>query len=291
MPVGKIKTISENAGFRRFVGVGLFTVEGVNMTKEQLSALYGREVEKDPVYLSSVEVNGQMVQRAHIVFHVSTEYKGEKEFFNVRYTLTNAPQIGTQSGKWHVMDRYGRTAWVTEAELQQHAIPEKQRVANNYWPLHGRGEEGFIKFLRELLGVDNVDKWAEVDGKRQIVGMIDNPADAELYLEDASKLFKGDFSEVRELVAMTSNKIKLLAGVRTDDQNKTWQDFFVEFPMRANVQNYSRLEKVLKEAQDAGQYANTHFEICDFKLYEEAPTSFAAAEKPAEAPTANPWFS
>lgn len=291
MAVGKVNVISENSGFKRYIGVAPFTVEGVNLNKEQLSALYGREVTNEPVYNSTVDLGGKQVPRAAIVFYLSTEINGEKEFFSARYSLTRAPQIGTVTGKYHVIDKYGRTAWVTEAELSAHQLPENQRVSADYRPMYGSNEEYLIRFFRALLGVPQVEKWKKENGVNTYVGLIDSPEDAVLTFDDIEKFFAGDFSELRAMVAMTTNKVKFAVGIRRGDDNRTYHDLFINFPMPANSGNYARLEREIRDAQDNGAYANTTFEICDLKEWVETPTDFSDTQPAvAAAPAANPWF-
>ena len=292
MAVGKTNVISENGGFKRYIGVAPFVVEGVNLNKEQLSALYGREVANDPVYLSTVDINGKQVERVAITFYLSTEINGEKEFFSARYSLTKAPQIGSQSGKYHVIDKYGRTAWVTEEELNAHKLPEKQRIDAAYRPVYGGNEEYLIRFFRALLGVPGVEKWKKVDGVNTYDGLIEHPEEAVLCFDDINKFFAGDFSELRSMVAMTNNKVKFAVGIRRGDDNRTYHDLFINFPMPANSANYAGLERQINDAQANGSYANTTFEICDLKEWVETPTDFGAAPQQApEAPAAaNPWF-
>lgn len=291
MAVGKISVISENGGFKRYIGVAPFVVEGVNLNKEELSALYGREVTNDPVYLSTVDVNGKQVERVAITFYLSTEINGEKEFFSARYSLTKAPQIGTQTGKYHVIDRFGRTAWVTEEELNTKSLPEKQRIDASYRPMYGGNEEYLIRFFRALLGVPSVEKWKRENGVNTYVGLIDDPESAVLCFDDINKFFAGDFTELRSMVKMTNNKVKFAVGIRRSDDNRVYHDLFINYPMPANSGNYARLEKEIGDAQDNGAYANTTFEICDLKEWVETPTDFSDSQSTTPvAPPANPWF-
>ena len=47
----KANASSQGAGeIKRFIGVGSFKVVGVNPTKAQLEAFYGREVQAEPEY-------------------------------------------------------------------------------------------------------------------------------------------------------------------------------------------------------------------------------------------------
>lgn len=289
-----------NGGIKRYVGVGLFKCHGVNLSNKELSELYGHEIESaERSFVTEVDLNGVKTKRVSLNFTLSTEIDGKREFFNARYSLLDATRVGSNSGKSQIMDQYGRTAWITDAEFDARAIPQyasgPANITNNYRKLY-TGEEYLtrnngkeIGFLVALLNIPNVTKF--VDGKP--AGLVDNPADSECRLENVSKLFDGDFSEIREILSyQPENELKLMVGVRKDDQNRLWQDFFIEFPMRASTRNYNNLHDALVDAKNNGRYPNTDFgnldAISDIAEYVESPTTIAPTATGA-AP-ANPWF-
>lgn len=300
MAFGKGRVVTEPI-IKRYIGVSTFNVEGINLTKEELTALYGREVTQDPVFLREAEINGVKVPAINIIFTLSTEINGEKRYFSARFPIFRYRQSNSSGDKVKVIDEYGRTAWVTEQELNDKDIPtftngNKANITNNYRPLY-RGEEFLTMFFKAYLGIPNVDKWGEADGgKRVIIGLIDNPEDAESRLVNIENYFKGDISELKTLLSyQPANKIKLCLGVRKDDQNKLWQEFFIDMPMSVGVTNYTRLQKAIDEAKNSGKYANTTFYTGELVEYEEIPTNFVASETPASGSSDNTpqsfnWF-
>lgn len=299
MAFGKGRESSAAATFKRYIGLGLFKVVGVNLSNKELEALYGHEITGDErQFIREVDINGVKTRRADLNFTLSAVIDGNTEYFNARYSLFETPIIGATSGKAMVMDEYGRTAWATEEEFNSKAIPQyKSGPANitvNYRGIY-RGEDLICRndgsdlgFMTAFMNIPNVTKFK--DGA--VVGLIDNPDDALCRLDHPEKLFEGDFSEIREgLKCWPDNEIKLLAGVRTDDQNRQWQDFFVEFPMKASNRKTDKLKEALDNAKANGRYPNTVFEICDLKVYEDVPTGIPASA-PAPAPTNSsaPWF-
>ena len=288
MAFGKGKETKEVV-VRRFIGVAPVKVLGVNLSKEELSNFYGREITKDRDYLSTVDVNGVETKRVTLSFLLSCEIEGMEFMTTANFNLTDTRVVGTTSGKTQVIDIYGRTAWATPEELANHQIPMyasgPANISEDYRPLY-RGEEQLTLFLQRLLAIPNVTKF--VDSKP--VGMIDNPEDAESRLEHIDSYFNGDFSEIKEILSyQPENKVKMLFGVRTDDKNNVWQDVFVDFALLANSRNYSKMSDALKSAKDSGRYPNSIFEVCELKEYVESPTSFGAAPT-ATPPAGNAWF-
>jgi len=302
MAFGKGSVVSENS-FNYFIGYDNFKIHGVNMSKEELSALYGRTVEKDRVFTREIDINGVKTPAVNLEFTVSTVIEGAERFFNLRYSITRAAVTNAEGTKVKVIDEYGRTAWASNEEAKNHVIPTYSNgpanITANYRPLY-RGEEQLTMMLKSYLGIPSVEVWGEVDGKKKVVGMIENPKLAEARLAKIEDYFKGDVSELKELLTyQPENKIGLLMGVQTDDQNRKWQTFFIEFPMRANsgTQAVQKLAVELKARKDAGAYANVEFEICPLKKYEEKPSNFATPASnpfipnaPEAAPASNPWF-
>ena len=302
MAFGKGNVVTESE-IQRFIGVTNFTVHGVNLSKEELSKLYGREVTNDQIFTREVEINGVKYPGVNIVFTLSYEFDGVTRFVSARYPLIKTPVVKSDGSKVKVIDSYGRTAWVTEEEYKNHTIPVNSNgpanISPDYTPMY-RGQEALTLFVKNLLGLPNVDKWEEVDGVRKIVGLIDNPSSAECKFDNFDKIFAGDVSEVRTVLGYNEagNKIKLAMGVRKDDQNRLWQDIFVDFPMKANLRNLSPLSAAIEDAQKNGRYPNTTFEVCDLKLYTETPTNFASfagntavpVNTPGPAEAVSPWF-
>lgn len=292
MAFAKGNISSDGSTIKRYIGIASVKVLGVNMTKAELSEAYGRDVQNDPQYLNEAEINGVKYPRVRIQFLAKTDAEkcGIDMVTPVTFNITRM-QRKSSAGKIQVIDNYGRTAWATEQEIANHTIPKyangPANISADFRPAY-HGEEQITEFLKKLLNIPNVTKF--VEGKP--AGLIDNPADAECRLEQIESYFKGDFSELKEILSyQPENKLKLLFGVRTDDQNRLWQDVFINFPMSNGTRDYTKLAKNLEDSKGAGAYANTVFEICDLKEYVETPTTFAGADGTAQpAAPANPWF-
>lgn len=300
MAFGKTSESTEGVPFKKYVGVGSVKVLAVNPNKAELEKLLGHSVEKEPEYLSEVGEEDKVPQ-ARIDFYVAPDpnkYLGAdnkplETIIKVSLFVTKKYQVGATSGKAKVLDIYGRSAWATKEEVTAKAIPQYSNgpanISNNYHVAY-IGEEELLSFLKTFLNVPSVDKWE--NGK--IVGMIDNPTDAEAGLDHINDYFKGDFTELKELIALQpNNKIKILFGVKTTDDNKQYQVAYTRKFLNNRVSDYSKLDADVKAAQNSGAYANVEFECTDFHEYVVTPTNFApTTEDPFAAPSTSsdtPW--
>ena len=285
------KSGEEGASLKRFIGVASVSILGVNPNKEQLGNFYNTTIDNEPNYLGEVDVDGKKVKSARLDFIVKTaegKYKdnsGEDISLvnRVTFFLRNEYRFNRDKTKVQVIDKYGRTAWVTVEEAKAHAIPNYSngpaRLDKDYRPAYV-GEEELTEFIRTYLNIPSVEKWSN----RQIVGLIDNPDDALARLEHVQEYFSGKFQEISDIVTFQpENKLKVLFGIKTTTDNKKYQDVFTRMFLRNTVTDYSKLDGKVKEVQNAGAYPNTVFEVCDLHEYVETPTNFNVnADAPVE---------
>lgn len=295
MAFAKGQESSESAEVKRYIGVGSFNILGVCATKGELDKIYGRPSDNEPSYLNELEVDGQKVPQARIEFILKTtdKYKNDKgEDLNLiirkSYYVAKAYRFNKDHSKVQVIDKYGRTAWVTEAQLSTHEIPMYSNGPANldkdYRPCY-IGEENLTNFLIAFLNIPSVMKYHQAEKKWF---MVENPQDSEARLECVENYFKGDFSELKGAIAMQpNNKVKALVGVKSSN-GKLYQDIY-DMVMKNGVSEYSRLEKDLNDRKAAGAYPNTEFKVCELREHTVESTEFGAAPAPANNPFANPF--
>lgn len=289
--VAKGKLVSGETSIKRYIGVAAAKVIAVNPTKDELNKIYNSNIDKDPVYFG--EKDG--VKFARIDFIVRIDDKDAKDaegnkidaITRISFLLRDAYRYNRDETKVQVIDKYGRTTWVTKEQFKNKEVPVDKngnplRVdASSYRPCVF-GEEPLTNFIRVYLGIPNVEKWEN----QQIVGMIDNPEDAEVRLDHIKDYFNGDFKEIQEIATyQIENKVKALFGIRTTDDNKKYQTVFTELFLSGGSTNYAKLQKELDNAKALGRYPNTEFEVCPMKEYVETPTTFetpAATSAPVE---------
>ena len=281
MAFGKAQVSKEATEIKRYTGVGSVFVVGVNPNKAELEKLYDRELDKDPEYLT--EKDG--VTSARIDFIIKTDptakcSNGIELLTKFSMFIRNEYRFNKDKTKVQVIDKYGRTAWVTKEQAKNHEIPVyKNGPANidkDYRPAYV-GEEDITNFLKLFLGISNVEKWVknEATGRREVVGLVDNPQDCECRLESIEDYFKGKFNEIKGAInLMPNNKIKVLFGVRTTDEGKQYQDVYTRKFLSNTVSVYDKLAEDVQTNKDNGAYPNTEFVVADLQEYTVQATNF-----------------
>lgn len=279
----------EGAGFKKYIGVGSVNVLAVNPNKAKLSEIYGRDVENEPVYVKEVESgeDKHKVMQARIDFIVKTadtcvDAQGQPIELTSRVTffLLNERRVSKNTGKIQVIDKYGRTQWVTEAQLNAHEIPNDKNgnplnLDADYRPVFS-GEEDLTGFLKAFLNIPNPDKY--VNGKWI---PIEDRTVAEVRLDKIADYFKGNFSELVEILSyQPNNKVKVLFGVRTADDNKQYQAAYTQMFLKNSITDYSKLDADVQSRKAAGAYPTTEFEAVPLHEYVTTPTDFGG-EAPA----------
>jgi hypothetical protein len=194
----------------------------------------------------------------------------------VSYFIRKEYRFNKDHTKIQVIDKYGRTAWVTEEEAKNHRIPQYANGPANldadYRPVYN-GEEDLTNFIKTYLSIPNVQKY--VDGKWV---MVDNPADCEARLGEADKLFDGNFKEIKDIMSyQPNNKVKILFGVRTTDDGKQYQtvasreDLILHNNAGSNA--ITKLATRLAEMKSNGSFANTDFRVQELAEYDVQPTN------------------
>lgn len=277
------KESTDGGVVKRYIGVAPVFVLGVNPSKKELEAIYGTEISADPEYLSVSELDGKEVKSARLDFIVQTDEEkcGVNMKSKVSFFLRQAYRYNKDKSKVQVIDKYGRTAWVTIEQARSHEIPVYSNGPANldkdYRPCF-IGEEELTKFLKAYLGIPEVMKYVN-----NTWVLVDNPQDCEARLENIDTYFKGDFTELRNIISLQAkNRVKVLFGVKTTDDNKQYQAVYTQMFVKNAVTDYSKLDKDLQDRKSNGAYPTTEFEVCNIKEYVVKPTTFA---EPADFPT------
>lgn len=292
----------EGNAVKRYIGVAPVFVLAVNPNKEQLEKLYNTQLENAPEYVGEVEVgeDKHKVANVRLDFIVKTDAEkcGGIEFITkVAFFIRKEYRYNRDQTKVQVIDKYGRTAWVTIEQAKAHEIPvysngQSANIDKDYRPAY-HGEEELTNFLKAYLNIPNVMKYVN---EKWV--MVDKPADCEARLEKIADYFKGDFSELRQAIQLQpTNKVKVLFGVRTTDDNKQYQAVYNQMFLKNNITDYSRLDKDLQERKAAGAYPTTEFTVGDLKEYNVEATDFSGSASgsgdmpfaPAENAGGTPW--
>lgn len=279
----------EAVGIKRYIGVAPCFVKAVNPNKEEFEKLFNAQLSDEPSYVGTVEVDGTDVPNVRLSFVLQPDV--EKVGFevgpqNMALFLQKRPKYNKDHTKVQVIDKYGRTAWVTIEQAKNHEIPVYSNGPANldkdYRPAYV-GEAELTDFLKAYLCIPNAMRYVN-----NTWVPADNLQDCEARLENIDKLFKGDFSEIGDAIALQPlNKVKVLFGVRTTDDNKQYQAFYTQMFLRNSAPDYSRLDKDVQERKLNGAYPTTEFEVVDFHEYNVEATNFTPSTE-AQAPENDP---
>lgn len=271
---GKAVESRETTEVKRYIGIAPVQIVAINPTKADLEKIYNTTLEKEPEYLGSVERDGKNIPYVRIDFLVKTnpeKSNGIDMITKIPFFIRKAFMTNKDNTKVKVVDKYGRSAWVTQDEFKNKLIPQYKngpaRIDSNYRALY-IGEEELLSFVKNYLGINDVDEF--VDGTWR---MRANPEDYEAGFNNIENWIKGDISEVKSAISMMPNNyIKVLFGVRHSDDGRDFQDVFTRMTLKYGAKKNTPIERALTEAKENGAYANTDFEICDLKEYNPTPT-------------------
>lgn len=293
----KVGKESVEGSFKMYKGMAAFNIVAVNPTKAELEALTGRELENEPEYVDKTDEGKEQVR---VVFYGKTAPDAKlnndiEMLIPISFMLTKDYRVGQTSGKYQVIDKFGRTAWATKEEVQSKAIPQYTSGPANIsadYRLAWQGEEFLIDFLIQWLNIPGPAVY-----KDKVWVMKENTDDSEVSL-DMAALFKGDVKELKELVTLAAAyTVKGAVGIRTVDNEKgtrQYQAVFTRKFAKNAVTDYSKIDAAITEFQNAGGAPGTEFSTQP--LHEnvvEATTFTPAAENDplgvATAPASTPW--
>lgn len=290
MAFGKGKESREGTDIKRFTGVGSVFVRGINPNKEELEKFFDREIENDPEYVSTREMEGENIEQVRIDFLVEanpekyTDRVGNPVNLKTRLSFFLRKIYRTsREGKVQVIDKYGRTAWATAEEVRNHQIPmySNGKPANldaDYRPAYS-GEEDLTKFIIAYLGIPNCQTYNR-DTKEWKYLPADQLGDCEARLAHIEDYFKGNFSEIKEIIGyQPNNQVKVLFGVRTSGEGRQYQTFYNRMFLKNSVtkknsDNYMKLAQDVEDTKNRGALGDTEFIIDDLQEYVIVPTNF-----------------
>ena len=304
MAISRGNASKEAQEFKRFIGVCPVFVKAVNPNKAEHEKLFNTTLEEAPVYVQDKEDNdGNSYKnvRISVVLQPDVEKIGfDMPLVTMPLFITNQKQYGANSGKYQVVDKYGRFAWATEAEISAKEIPtysngKKADISNDYRIAYV-GEEDLTNFIRAFLCIPSITKW-DNNEKCMVPNTDVKPEECEcrLDIETFEKFFKGDFSEIKDILGFQpTNKVKVCLGVRTDANGKLFQSVYTKKFISNAATNYSSLDKAL-QADIA--YATTHNKALSTEYsakavheYSVTPTTFTASESSEVTPSSDMPF-
>lgn len=293
------KESTEGVAVKRYIGVAPVFVLAVNPNKVELEKLYDTELEKAPEYVGEAEIgqegNKKKVPQVRLDFIVQTDVdkcSGIEMKTKISFFIKKEWRYNRDETKVQVINKYGETTWLPIENAKNGTVPE---TLSWFEPADFRpayiGEEELTAFIKAYLNIPN-KSFRKKDGS---VVELKDKSEAEARLDKIADYFKGDFSELRGVIALQpKNKVKCMFGVRTTDDNKQYQAVYTQKFLKNNITDYSKLDEELQERKANGAYPDTEFNICDLKEYSVEATEFSAQKDDEEMPfsgeAASPWF-
>lgn len=278
----------ESTVSKRYTGIAACSLLAINPNKEELGKLFATDAgpanfDKEPEYTGQ-DASGVKYARIDLFLKTIPEKSnGISTIIKVGYFLRNASRLNRDGSKLQVINAYGDTTWLTQAQFETKTPPESMP---NYQMTGVRaafaGEEDFTKFVKRFLSIPAYS-YRKSDGT---IVTIQDPKQAECQLSKIPNYFNGDISEIKSvLMARKNNKVKFLFGVKTTAENKAYQDCFIQMPISYLTNDYRKvIDAMMNQKQNSG-YPNTDFGTSPFAFQEWVlkPTEIATI------PTENPF--
>lgn len=275
---GKGEEIKEGGSRKLYTGAENFKVVGVNPTKEEMEAIYGREINYEPEYVGTTTVKDsdgeREVTQVRIDFYLQSE--GEDPINTKASFYVANTHHKSQTQKIKVINDFGKTTWLTEQDIKEGTVPQNMSWYNQSGiKVARRGEEEVIDFIVNLLNLPfDLTK-------------IEDPSEAHAKFskDDLDKMFKGDTSLLKSIIDGTNNKIGVILGVKTKADGGLQQSLFNRKTMRQYTISSTRANKfqyIAKDIADAkanGAFGNVDFGPADYELreYSVVPTTLDAS--------------
>ena len=268
------ETKETQGGARLMTGLVPMMVVAVNPSKKELEAIYGRDLEKEPEYISADEQGVKKLRVDFIMKTVINDKLGcnEEIITKVPFFLEDKPAYTSDGSKVYMLNLYGENACIPVEDAKKNTLPENMQWYNTtkMRPAY-RGEIELVGFLKQYLGIPNrafKDK------------VIPDVSKAEIQLEKIKNYFNGDIKEFVSVVNLRkpTNIILLAGGVRTTDDNKQYQAWYLKKPLKYGTTNLEYIKRDIAERQSQ---VNVDFGPADlkFRIYNNEPTVFDGPAK------------
>ena len=279
-----VETKETQGRARLMTGLVPMMVVAVNPNKKELEQIYGRDLEKEPEYIS-VDENG--VKKLRIDFIMKTVISdklgcNEEIVTKVPFFLEDKIAYTSDGSKVYMLNLYGENACIPVEDAKKNTLPDNMQWYNTtkMRPAY-RGEIELVGFLKQYLGIPNrafKDK------------VIPDISKAEIQLEKIKNYFNGDIKEFVSVVNLRkpTNIVLLVGGVRTTDDNKQYQAWYLKKPLKYGTVNLDYIKKDIAERQSQ---MNVDFGPADlrFRIYSNEPTVFEGPAKASAAVEDDPF--
>lgn len=258
--------------FVRRTGIGAAKIIAVNPTMKQINDAFGREIfTQEQEYVRDVEYNGKKYKSADVTFLLkfdpeAKENNGYGDIHFLTFRIQNRVLTNSDETKIHVIDEFGRTAWVTKEEFEKKDIPVYKngpaRLSKNYRGCY-LGEENLVKFIAALRCVPDIDVWNKTTHMWETNSREDpENCKKEITIDDLKKIFAGDTSPVKDWMdGCEDNYVKVLLGVRKGNDGRKYTTIYDGAFMNQFQKSTTSITRALSEDVARGRYSDTVFKI------------------------------
>jgi hypothetical protein len=278
---GKTQSSENNTtAFKRYIGLANSRILAINPTKAELEKIYDREITNDPQYIATTD-DGKIARVTFIVETVPEDNNNISVINRLVFTLHNTPAYSADKATVQIIDDYGNSTRANAETIKnKETLPSNLKIDKATYRVAAKGEADLTAFLKTFLGVPKVMEYKEGTWS---VGA--NGADGLFKLENVKDYFNGDFSEIKQAIAVRSdNKVKLLYGVRSTE-NKTYQeicahqDFIFPHWIKFGTRPLEKAASNLLSCKTRGMFANIDYKICPLQEWSLTPTNL---DEPAQ---------
>lgn len=292
MAIAKGKESKGTLSFPKYVGICPVSVIAVCPDKAEREKIYNTTFETAPVYAETmVDDIDQSYRRVRIDFLLKPEVENipANTIIPMSLYVESRYAYNKDRSKVQVIDKYGRTGWVTIEMAKTHSIPLDRNgnplnIDADYRPAY-RGEEDFTKFIKTYLCIDDVHTFDNVSHK-WVPNTRVNPVECECRLDNFSDLFKGDLSSIKDIIGFQpNNKLKVLLGVRVNaDNGQLYQAVYTREFLRNNASNYKKFFDAIVDmtarAAAQGKPMSTIYKAMPVEEYKVTPTEITPSAAP-----------
>lgn len=254
---------------KKYLGVASVKVLALNPNNAKLRQ-YGWSIAEDAKEIEYVTYENKKVVSSRLRFLVQIQDLEDKPIIALDFWMRPDYHFVGDGAKITIIDKYGRTAYATKEEFKAHAIPEYSNgpanISNSYTACHV-GEEEIVKFLMKLLNVTPLQLFNRVTNQWKAA---ENPGS--LTIDDWGKLCAGDVTEIQSYCNLQpENCVKVVLGIRTKDDNKTYQTFLPTYFLGNGAFTDKFTGEYAAAAKEIQKFNESHPNVASQYLFSAAP--------------------
>lgn len=216
-------SVSNFVDIKKYVGAARIHVLNVNPNNETLRN-YGWSIPEGAPEQQYTFTDKEGHPYSRVRFLVQILNLKDKPVIPLDFMVRPEITIGKTSGKYRIIDSFGRVAWASKDDVKAYRIPQYSNgpanIGNDYKPCHP-GQDKMIAFLYKYL---NVTPLQIFDKKSN--AYIDSKNPGHIYIENWADICNGNVREIQAgLNQAPNNEVFVILGVQTTDENKTYQTF------------------------------------------------------------------